>query len=150
MLSNFVTDLLYNSAGVLGAEIVGIYGLIKPNDSTLVRYAKQGLILSAIDEILNYVRLGHTWISNGDIYLSLDNAVFNTATWAVLDQTNLSQSAWSMIEKLGLPSNVSSSIGTGLIKISIKQLQDVVNSYGSESQLMYLTHFVSKLKQMSA
>jgi len=146
MLSSLLTQTLYESAGILGAELLGVYNVIQPSDSLPVKYLKTGGILSAIDELTNYLRSGTTWILNGQYYLSLDNLVYNSGAWAILDFLGITQRVLN-VSKDSLPSNISVPVGAAVIKISMATLQNILNAYGSNGNLSmwYIVHPVSAL-----
>ncbi len=144
-INKLAVDVVYNAAAVFGSDLLGLTSLINPSDSQMVKYAKSGLILSAVDEVLNYVRYGNTWLLNGETHLSIDNALYNTLGWGLLESLGVVQRVWTLTDNLLLPPNLQNATGQAIVKVSMKTLQDIIDAYGMDSQLSYGTHLYSKL-----
>ena len=142
-------DLLDNSLAIFATEMLGVSGvLLSPNDSELMRYGKQGILWTAISEIIDFLRTGNNFITQGNYYYLADDAFFNTAAWVILSKSGLAVRVSSIVENaipLGNP-QISDAIASGVVKLSAKFVQTMISDNWMNTPLNRLVHVTSLLQ----
>jgi len=139
-------SLAYEAAGVFAAEMVGASGFIySPGDTAIMRDLKAGLVWTGIDQAIQYVQSGQSDLTNGSYLLVVDDAFFNTATWAAVSSAGIAQLVFQYTNDLPFGNTANDSIGTGVLKVSAKMLRQFLDQYYSSGPFSYISHITKLL-----
>jgi len=145
-LNKLAMSLAYESIGVLAAEVVGASGFIySQGDSAIMRDVKAGIVWTAIDQAIQYVQVGQSDLTNGSYLLVVDDAFFNTATWAAASSSGIASRVVDYSDNLPFGDNINRAVGTGVLKVSAKFLRDFLDQYYSSGPFSYISHITKLL-----
>jgi len=140
-LSQIGTNLLYQSAAVLGTELIGLSNVfVNSNDTQMVKNIKGGLLWTTIDEILNMIQYGQSNVTNGNYYLLVDEAFFNTEVFTVLNISNVAERIYEVSDNLPFGTQINNAVGTGVLKVSASMLRLLLDQYWPSGPLSYISH----------
>jgi hypothetical protein len=143
---SLVSDVAWTSASVAVVDMLGM----EVNDTNiLMRYGKIGGMLTAVDELTNWIRYknGRIISNNGvDIYVALDDTFFNSSAYYALDKLNVVSKVNELVGDLPFDDRINTAITGGVVKVSLLEIRKMLQQNRSfmNGPLSYLTN-VSKI-----
>ena len=141
-MSNFFTQLAYaimeNSLSVAALEVANVSNLIPIDDSnTIGRAVVNGLLWTLADELIYLIRTGRSHIMDGQYIFLADSVFFNSALYGVIERAGIGEMILDVAENFPIPAQYQGAVASGVIKVGIKTLQDVINANYANTPLIY-------------
>ena len=144
-LKNVLQEVAMNGAAVAGIEMLKLHDMIQ-GSSPLIYYGKMGLIWTAADETVLFLRTGTSHLLAGNYFHVADQLVLNTSLIAVVDKSGLADKVVEASANLPFGNEFNGIIATGALKVGVKSAWDLLAPMTNGTVLQYIAHPTSLLR----
>ena len=140
-----LVNVAENAVSLTLIEYLKLSGLID-SDNQLVEYAKIGAMWTLSDEVLDYYKTSRNNISQGNYFMIVDNLFFNTLLFWAIERSGVGSAIVSNIDKLPVSQPIATSVANGVLKVSAKLVQELIESRWANSPLRAITHITEYVR----
>lgn len=144
---NVLQDIGEQAAAVLVLELLKFNDLIKDGGNPALYYAKFGVAWTLADEMVTFFKLGTSHVAQGQYFFIADQVFLNSVVFAVIEKSGIGEFIMDRTSDFTSPfgSQISGSIGTGVVRVGAKALLDVLAPYIINSPMRPLFSITSLL-----
>jgi hypothetical protein len=138
---NLFYGVLEKAVSVAALEMLQVNKLIPlDNRNKLTNALKMGAMWTLADELVLLFKLGTCNIFAGNYYIVMDQVFLNSALYRAIEATGIDNIVMDVSDKIPVPQEYQAAIASGIMKVGVKTLSDMIDNQYQNTPLSFLNH----------